>query len=256
MKEEPFIGGNLSDATRVGDTVRRSSGPWQPAVHALLRFLERAGFEAPRALGVDERGREILSYVEGDTHIGWPEPMPVWVMDDEHLAAGVKLLRRYHDTVAAFVPPRAAVWRFTAPPPHEIVCHNDWAPWNALFRDRRVAVMLDWDMAGPGTPLWDLVNTAYSWIPLYASEHAPVLDAAERARRLRVACDAYGLADRSTVLPTMRSRIQFAARFIELEAERGDPGCQKLTAWDAPARMRRHVAELDRDRSVYQAALT
>ena len=45
MKEAAFIGGNLNDATRVGDTVRRRAGPWTPAVHALLRFLESAGFE-------------------------------------------------------------------------------------------------------------------------------------------------------------------------------------------------------------------
>ncbi|TMD54628.1 MAG: aminoglycoside phosphotransferase family protein, partial [Chloroflexi bacterium] len=42
MLEEPFFGGNMSDATRVGDTVRRRAGPWTPAVHALLRFLENA----------------------------------------------------------------------------------------------------------------------------------------------------------------------------------------------------------------------
>ena len=81
MKEEPFIGGNLSDATRAGDTVRRRAGPWTPAVHALLRFLEGAGFEAPRARGIDEQGREILGYIEGDVYPGWPEPAPDWVME-------------------------------------------------------------------------------------------------------------------------------------------------------------------------------
>jgi hypothetical protein len=141
VKEVPFIGGNVNDATRVGDTVRRRAGPWTPAVHALLRFLENAGFEAPRARGMDEKGREILEYIEGDTHPGWPDPAPDWVMDDDHLAAGARLLRRYHDLVTGFEPPAGARWRFVAPTAHEIICHNDWAPWNALFRDRRLAVM-------------------------------------------------------------------------------------------------------------------
>src|SRR5882672_3718908 len=104
LKEVPFIGGNLNDATRVGDTVRRRAGPWTPAVHALLRFLENAGFEAPRARGMDDKGREILEYIDGDAHPGWPDPAPDWVTDDDHLAEGARLLRRYHDLVEGFMP--------------------------------------------------------------------------------------------------------------------------------------------------------
>src|SRR6266498_211042 len=57
--EEVLAGGNFNHVVRVGDTVRRvKTGAWTPAVHALLRHLERAGFDgAPRALGVDDRGR-------------------------------------------------------------------------------------------------------------------------------------------------------------------------------------------------------
>ena len=62
MAEERSLGGNLNDAVRVGDTVRRRAGPWTPAVHELLRFLEREGFPAPRARGLDEQVREILEY--------------------------------------------------------------------------------------------------------------------------------------------------------------------------------------------------
>jgi hypothetical protein len=254
MREEPFIGGNFSDATRVGDTVRRRSGPWTPAVHALLRFLERAGFEAPRTRGIDDQRREILGYVEGDAHTGWPDPAPEWLMDDEHLIQGAELLRRYHDTVAAFIPPRDAAWRFVAPGPHDIICHNDWAPWNAVFRDRHLAVMLDWDNAGPGTRLWDLANSAYSWVPLYARSAAD-LEPTERARRLRLYCDAYGLVDRTGVLPMIRERLLFGAGFIELEAGRGDPGFQKLFGWNVPARLRQNVADLAEDRDLYESAL-
>jgi len=34
--DELALGGNLSGAVRVGATVRRRSGYWTPAVHALL----------------------------------------------------------------------------------------------------------------------------------------------------------------------------------------------------------------------------
>src|SRR5262245_21022678 len=67
QQEIPLRGGNVSTVHRVGDTVRRNTGPWTPAVHAMLRHLEYVGFTgSPRVLGVDERGREVLSYLEGE----------------------------------------------------------------------------------------------------------------------------------------------------------------------------------------------
>jgi hypothetical protein len=253
MKEVPFIGGNMNDATRVGDTVRRRAGPWTPAVHGLLRFLEGAGFEAPRPRGIDDQGREILEYVEGDAHSGWPEPVPDWVTDDGHLAEGARLLRRYHDLVEGFQPPAGARWRMVAPTRPEIICHNDWAPWNALFRERRLAVMLDWDMAGPGTRLWDVANSAYSWVPLYSGRRQ--LGIAEQARRLRLFCDAYGLSDRASLLDVLKERTLFVGEFIEEQARLGDKGAMKLAAWEVPARMRREAAMQDEHRALLERAL-
>lgn len=254
MEEQPFIGGNLNDATRVGDTVRRRAGPWTPAVHALLRFLERVGYEAPRVKGIDERGREILEYVEGDTHPGWPDPAPDWVTDDDHLAESARALRRYHDLVEGFEPPAGARWRLVAPTAGELICHNDWAPWNALFRDRRLAMMLDWDMAGPGTRLWDVANSAYSWVPLLSESHLSAIE--ERARRLRLFCDAYGLSDRASLLDVLRERTLFVGEFIAEEARRGDKGARKLADWEVPARMVRDAAYLDANRAILGRALS
>ena len=61
----PLAGGNMSSGVvRVGDTVRRPAGPWTPAVHALLTHLHAAGFPgAPRPLGIDEHGREVLTFI-------------------------------------------------------------------------------------------------------------------------------------------------------------------------------------------------
>jgi hypothetical protein len=66
---EPLSGGGLTGAKRVGSTVHRATGPWTPAVHALLRHLERVGFEAPRVIGIDEEGREVLTFVAGRASI-------------------------------------------------------------------------------------------------------------------------------------------------------------------------------------------
>src|SRR5437763_1005776 len=51
--EQALAGGNVADAVaRVGNTVRKPSGYWTPAVEALLAHLEAGGFTgAPRPLG-------------------------------------------------------------------------------------------------------------------------------------------------------------------------------------------------------------
>lgn len=36
-------GGNVTTVVRVGDTVRRTAGPWTPAVHALLAWVRERG---------------------------------------------------------------------------------------------------------------------------------------------------------------------------------------------------------------------
>ena len=66
--EEPLAGGmdNAGQVVRVGDTVRRPIKRSSQAVHTLLLHLESVGFDgAPRYLGSDERGREVLSFIRG-----------------------------------------------------------------------------------------------------------------------------------------------------------------------------------------------
>jgi len=255
VDEEIPLGGNLNEAVRIGNTVRRRAGPWTPAVHALLRFLEHEGFPAPRVLGIDERHREILTYIEGEAHPGNPIPLPARVFGEEHLIDSARLLRRYHDVVARFAPPLAARWRLVSPEPHELILHNDWSPWNALFRDGRLALILDWDLAGPGPRIWDIANAAYCWVPLIADASAiPAQE--ERSRRLRLFVDAYGLEDRSTLISALRARLIYVGQFIDEQARLGDPGMKRLVGWDTPRRMFLNDAGyLDRHRDAFERAL-
>jgi hypothetical protein len=252
-EEEVSLGGNLNQAVRVGDTVRRRAGPWTPAVHSLLRYLEQAGFEAPRVLGIDAEGREILAFIIGEAYAGAENPVPDRIFDEEHLVEAARLLRAYHDVASRFGLPPGATWRLVAPTEHEVICHNDWSPWNALFRDGQLAVMLDWDLAGPGSRLWDVANSAACWVTLFSQ--AKLFSLAERAQRLRLFCDAYGLEDRSSLLATIRSRNDYVARFIEARARAGEPGFVTLARWDTPALMDNDIAYLDHHRSTFERAL-
>jgi hypothetical protein len=102
--EIPLTGGNMSSGVvRVGDTVRRPAGPWTPAVHALLTHLHDVGFDgAPRPLGIDEQGREVLTFIPGT--VAWPNHFHL-LDGDAQLRRAARLIREFHDAVAGFSTP-------------------------------------------------------------------------------------------------------------------------------------------------------
>ena len=253
MPDEVALGGNLQDAVRIGDTVHRRAGPWTPAVHALLRYLESAGFPAPRVVGMDGQGREVLRFIAGDVDAGGDRPMSDAFWTDQCVAEAGRLLRRYHDVVAQFRPPPNARWRYVAPTSYELICHNDWAPWNTLMRDGHVAVMLDWDLAGPGTRLWDIATAVYEWAPLFVGYKNPKIE--DRRRRLKLFVDSYGLADRSELLLTLRMRLQHMGAFVEAEARAGDIGMRRLVDANWSARRAEELAYLDANWAALERAL-
>ena len=136
----PWSGGMDPSAgvVRVGDTVRRPARRSSPATRALLLHLEAVGFEgAPRFLGVDEQGRDVLTFVEGDVPL---PPYPPWALTDEALESLGRLLRRFHDATATFDQTSAAGWpdEWSDREGGPVVCHNDLFPENVVFRDGRV----------------------------------------------------------------------------------------------------------------------
>src|ERR1700761_5121071 len=123
--EEQLLGGLATGrVVRVGDTVRRPAGAWTPAVQALLAHLQTKGFPAPKPLGLDDKGREIVSYLPGRAG-NWPWPRALLETDGARDVGA--LLRQYHDAVADFRPPSPAVWRHGARElgDGEIVLHAD-----------------------------------------------------------------------------------------------------------------------------------
>ena len=75
-------------------------------MHALLAHLHAAGFRgAPRPLGIDERGREVLTFVPGT--VPWADGFHLLDGDGE-LRQASRLIREFHDAAAGFTPPPGA----------------------------------------------------------------------------------------------------------------------------------------------------
>jgi hypothetical protein len=203
--EVPLAGGRIArGVVRVGGTVRRPMPSDPDFVHGLLAHLERCGFEgAPRFLGVDSRGREILSYIEG-----WAPPHNGFRLPREAVAAGARLVRRVHDLTAGT--------EFAAG--SEVACHLNLAQQNFVFRDMIPIAIIDWDSTRPGSRVSNFADFLWAFV------HPAVYSDAEAADMLRVAVDAYGWAGEGLV----EAMLTTVRRFVEINPEFRNWGVPEL----------------------------
>ena len=215
---EPEIelrGGTHGPVVRVGDTVRHVPAPASGAIHALLRHLELAGFTgAPRCLGLDDQGREMLTFIPGDVAVRLDEqPLPDYARSDGTLAQLGLLTREFHDATAGFEAPPGAEWSYLdgAPREGEVICHNDLGPWNTVFRGGEPLAFIDWDGAAPAPRIWDVAYAVYRFVPFVPDEICCSIlgwdEPPDRPRRTQIFCGAYGI-DAGDVLRTIARRIE------------------------------------------------
>ena len=193
MNEVALEGGvaNRGLVMRVGDTVRRPQRPTSPATHALLQHLEQVGFNgAPRFLGVDAKKREVLTFIAGDAATA---PYPPWALGEQALRSVADLLRQYHAAVASF-DPRPHRWPPSPPAPYDgtLVTHNDPNLDNVIFRGGRAVAFIDFDLASPGSALWDVAGAVRLWAPLRADRDIGDARRGQSLRRFRSFVDGYG----------------------------------------------------------------
>ena len=238
--EQVLKGGNLSRVVRVGDTVRRPVGVWTPAVHALLKHLEASGFtQAPRVLGLDEQGRETLSFIPGKT-VGASQQWPDWVWSDSILSKIGRWLRGYHDTMRDFREPADAIWRMNwhVQRHDEIICHFDVAPYNVVLTEDDEVAFIDWDVAAPGKPVLELAKVANSFAPIYDVETRERLNFKPGElnhsmlelciHRIRVLLAAYGLETRHGFIAFMLAAAEHTHQRIHRGAIEGDQALTRL----------------------------
>jgi hypothetical protein len=225
MRERALTGGAVTEGVvRVGDTVRRPPGPRSQLVREVLLHLERKGFDAaPRWLGVDERGRDILSWIDGDTFTDRRRMHPYIGDPPERIAfsgaqteEAMRLLRRYHDTFDG-----------------DVVCHGDFGPWNLVWREGVPVGVIDFDDLHRGDPAEDV---AYA-LRMFVGYGLAAAEPEELVRRTRAALAAYG-------------RKLDAAAILEREYDLAEERCRR-NGWHrqlAKLPLEREWLERHRDR--------
>lgn len=205
MGEELLPGGAVNRVVRDGSVVRRTPGPEH--VHRLLRYFEERDWPgAPRFLG-EESGQEVLTFLPG--HVPWESPLS----SSDSLVSVARLVRQCHDLTAG------TPWAGD----QEVMCHNDLAPKNTVYRDGLAVAFLDWDLAAPGLRVHDVAHMCWQYLEL-----GPGVDVTTAARRMRLMCDAYGAMDLGEVVETVLWWQDRCARGIDTAARAGDSAMARL----------------------------
>lgn len=220
MDEVPLTGGGRTTVSRRGHVVLRETGPWAATVHALLRHLEAVGFEgSPRVIdsGFDERGREVLSFIEGE----FVHPH-AW--SEDALPGLGRLLHDLHDATGSFSVPANATWRTwhgrRLGTVGTGIGHCDTGPWNIVARSGLPCALIDWEAAGPMDPEYDLAQMCWLNAQLHdddiAERHGlPSLDS--RARHLGLIVGGYEL-PRARRISLVDKMIEFAIQDAAAQA--------------------------------------
>ncbi len=209
--------------------MRRPLAAWSPAVHDLLRYLGAAGFPAPVVVGTNG-AEEVLGWIEGESGAdGWARIVP-----EAGLRQWAGFLRRYHDTVAAYRPGPHSEWACGARTcmPGEIVCHGDFGPWNTVWRGEEIVGLIDWDLAGPAPPVFDVAYALEYSAPFRPDDECVRWlrhpEPPARRRRIEVFCDAYGMAVPDDVAAVVAGQQRQTAALC---AALGRRGVEPQAAW-------------------------
>ena len=218
LGEEVLSADGVTHVVRIGATVRRPLRPFTMTVQQYLTCIRARGFSgAPEPLGVDELGREVLSYVEGEIPV---EPLPNWATGPEVVVALAQLIRELHDAAQGWEPPTDAIFGAIPGilPPEQIldfgepylVSHRDYCPGNVVFRGGLSVAFIDFDLARPTTRVSDIVNALYWWAPLrHPADRAPSLVDADVVARVVLFANSYGMnaAQRAHLVPVAVAQL-------------------------------------------------
>ncbi|MFI5675030.1 phosphotransferase [Streptomyces cellulosae] len=259
---EALVGGmmNAGAVLRQGALVERPAPDHAHALHAHLLALKEHGFDAaPTPVGLTADGRERLTFIPGDVAL---PPFPPWALTTTALESVGILLRRLHEAGATVAVDTDVEWPRDLADPEggTMVCHNDVCLENVVFRDGRAAALIDFDLAAPGRPVWDLAMAARYWVPMLDPVSAAVLYPAgsDVPARLRVLADGYGLSpgERAGLPGVIEQATEICRAFVARRVADGDPVyLQALAAHGGWERWDRMQAWLAAHREMFTVAL-
>ncbi|TCC52650.1 trifolitoxin immunity protein [Kribbella capetownensis] len=221
VDEVELQGGFVNVVVRRGDVVLREAGERAGFVREVLAGLEAWG-GAPRFLGVEEDGRERLSFIDG--YVAWERPWKPAVTSPETLRSVGRLVREFHDLTAGTA----------LAGDQEVVCHNDLSPKNTVYTNdaTRAIAFIDWDLAAPGPRINDIAFICWQYADLGNLDRV--------IPQWQSLLAGYGPANTRSLIPSILNWQTQAADGIDRAAKAGNRAMQHLQSLGVPATIRTH----------------
>jgi len=164
MKSDETIltGGNMNKPVLRNNTVYKEIHSASHNIHKLLCFVRENGIDwVPQSFGFVDN-KHALSFLAGNVIHGNPK----WIFNKRTLTESAVKLREWHDATVGFQQINNS-WLLSNDEPYEVICHNDFAPYNWVFNKQKHLIgLIDFDTCSPGSRLWDIAYAAYRIVPL------------------------------------------------------------------------------------------
>lgn len=158
---DTLSGGFMNIPVKRGNIVHRSPRKNSATIKRLLSHLLKKGITwVPEHLGSDNEGNEMFSYIHGEV----PHDMPKWIWNESILVEIAQKMRLFHDATVDFDNTHCS-WELPPSEPVEVICHNDFAPYNCVFENSRFVGLIDFDVCSPGSRMWDMAYAVYRFVP-------------------------------------------------------------------------------------------
>ena len=169
-QEIGLTGGNMSKPVLKDNIVYKDIHPASPNIHKLLCYVREKGIDwVPKSYGLSDN-RHALSFITGTVI----HDNPKWIFSTRILKECALKLRAWHDATVGFQQVNGE-WLLSNDEPHEVICHNDFAPYNWVFnKQKRVVGLIDFDTCSPGSRVWDIAYAAYRIVPLMPHDDVSV----------------------------------------------------------------------------------
>ena len=207
QEEIPFASGESNQkVVKVGNTVRKEPSENSEFVREVMTILSSNNFQySPKYLGIDQKGREKMTYIEG-------EQMNHTEVTIDLMKQTLEVLKQFHDILS--------ISELSGD--QETVLHTDYAPWNLIVREGKLVGIIDFDKIKPGKRIYDVVYICWNLLDI-GSEDSNFTEE-EIFKYLPVLVEAYGEIETSDfvdVLLSEQSRIllERELRVKEVEEE-------------------------------------
>lgn len=238
VKKEQMSGGNVHQTYKLDDKVYRNTSG-NPNIHLLLQHLQHKNFSyTPKFFGV-VNNQEVLSYIPGYVPGDKYPSCPNYIWSTDNLIEAAKILRQFHDLTVDFLKNNLnSNWELNifSEDEQQVICHNDFAPYNFVYMDTRIIGLIDFDMVSPGPRIFDIAYALYTIVPLSSFQFDDrgnirkyqSFDALIRRQRINLFFEAYQMPRPDNLKQWIIRRLIVLCDYIDKRAKLGNKAFEKM----------------------------